>query len=403
MPETFTYKARDKSGNLVNGTLQADNEGLVLARLREMGYTPLEASKKNKGMNLEINLRPGRVKLKELAVFSRQFATMVNSGLPILRALAILADQTESKELTKVLTGVRMDVEQGSSLSGAMVKFPKAFNDLYIAMVKSGETGGVLDDVLLRLADEIEKEVHLRQKIKSAMTYPIAVVGLVLLIMSAMLLFVVPQFQSIYGELGGKLPMPTQVLLTMSVIFKKFWWVVIALAIGFMQFLKRYKKTERGRMQIDAFKLRVPVFGNLFHKSALSRFSSTLGMLLKSGVPILQALDIVVDTVNNRVISKAVVDVQNSVREGESIAKPLSKHKVFPPMVVQMLAVGEETGQVDTMLNKVAIFYDNEVEAMVDALTSLIEPILIAVIGGCVGAAVIALYMPMFNIIKLIQ
>lgn len=403
MPETYTYKARDKSGNLVNGSLEADSEGLVLQRLREMGYTPLEASKKSAGMNLEINLRPGKVKLKEVAVFSRQFATMVNSGLPILRALAILGEQTESKELKKSIVGVRMEVEHGSSLSGAMSKFPKAFNDLYIAMVKSGETGGMLDEVMLRLADEIEKEVHLRQKIKSAMTYPIAVVGLVFLIMSAMLLFVVPQFQSIYGELGGTLPLPTRLLLEMSKIFKSYWWVVLGLTIGLVQFLKRYKKTERGRSQIDAFKLRVPIFGNLFHKTALSRFSSTLGMLLKSGVPILQAMDIVVDTVNNRVISRAVVDVQASVREGESIAGPLSKHKVFPPMVVQMLAVGEETGQVDTMLNKVAIFYDNEVEAMVDALTSLIEPLLIAVIGGCVGAAVIALYMPMFDIIKQIQ
>lgn len=403
MPELYTYKARDKSGNLVNGTLEADSEGLVLQRLREMGYSPLEASKKSSGMNLEINLRPGRVKLKEVAVFSRQFATMVNSGLPILRALAILGEQTDSKELKKAIIGVRMEVEHGSSLSGGMSKWPKAFNDLYIAMVKSGETGGMLDEVLLRLADEIEKEVHLRQKIKSAMTYPIAVVGLVFLIMSAMLLFVVPQFQSIYGELGGTLPLPTRVLLGMSTIFKSYWWIVLALAIGFVQFLKRYKKTEKGRSQIDSFKLRVPIFGNLFHKTALSRFSSTLGMLLKSGVPILQAMDIVVDTVNNRVISRAVVDVQASVREGESIAKPLARHAVFPPMVVQMLSVGEETGQVDTMLNKVAIFYDNEVEAMVDALTSLIEPLLIAVIGGCVGAAVIALYMPMFDIIKQIQ
>lgn len=403
MPELYTYKARDKSGNLVNGTLEADSEGLVLQRLREMGYSPLEASKKSSGMNLEINLRPGRVKLKEVAVFSRQFATMVNSGLPILRALAILGEQTDSKELKKAIIGVRMEVEHGSSLSGGMSKWPKAFNDLYIAMVKSGETGGMLDEVLLRLADEIEKEVHLRQKIKSAMTYPIAVVGLVFLIMSAMLLFVVPQFQSIYGELGGTLPLPTRVLLGMSTIFKSYWWIVLALAIGFVQFLKRYKKTEKGRSQIDSFKLRVPIFGNLFHKTALSRFSSTLGMLLKSGVPILQAMDIVVDTVNNRVISRAVVDVQASVREGESIAKPLARHAVFPPMVVQMLSVGEETGQVDTMLNKVAIFYDNEVEAIVDALTSLIEPLLIAVIGGCVGAAVIALYMPMFDIIKQIQ
>jgi type IV pilus assembly protein PilC len=403
MPETYTYKARDKSGNMVNGSLEADSEGLVLQRLREMGYTPLEASKKSSGLNLEINLRPGRVKLKEVAVFSRQFATMVNSGLPILRALAILADQTDSKELQKAIVGVRIDVEHGSSLSGGMSKFPKAFNDLYIAMVKAGETGGMLDEVLLRLADEIENEVHLRQKIKSAMTYPVAVVGLVFLIMSAMLLFVVPQFQSIYGELGGTLPLPTRILLGMSKIFKSYWWIVLLLTVGFVQFFKRYKKTEQGRSQIDAFKLRVPIFGNLFHKTALSRFSSTLGMLLKSGVPILQAMDIVVDTVNNRVISRAVVDVQASVREGESIAKPLSRHSVFPPMVVQMLSVGEETGQVDTMLNKVAIFYNNEVEAMVDALTSLIEPLLIAVIGGCVGAAVIALYMPMFDIIKQIQ
>jgi len=382
----------------------ADSEQLVLQRLQEMGYTALETPKKqNSGMNLEINLHPGRVKLKELAIFSRQFATMVNSGLPILRALAILADQTDSKELAKVLTEVRVDVEQGSSLSQAMQKHPKAFNDLYIAMVKSGETGGVLDDVMLRLADLIEGEVHLRQKIKSAMTYPIAVVSLVILIMAAMLLFVVPQFKSIYGQLGGTLPLPTRVLLSISDGVKKYWWMLILLTVGFRQFLKRYKKTESGRARLDAIKLKVPVFGNLFHKTALSRFSSTLGMLLKSGVPILQALDIVSDTVDNKVVSKAVLDVQGSVREGESIAKPLARHAVFPPMVVQMLAVGEETGQVDTMLSKVAIFYDNEVEAMVAALTSLIEPLLIAFIGGMVGAAVIALYMPMFNIIKLIK
>jgi type IV pilus assembly protein PilC len=404
MPDTYTYKVRDRSGNLVNGTLMADSEQLVLQRLREMGYTPLETPrKKNSGMNLEINLHPGRVKLKELAIFSRQFATMVNSGLPILRALAILADQVDSKELAKVLTEVRVDVEQGASLSQAMAKHPKAFNDLYIAMVKSGETGGVLDDVMLRLADLIEGEVHLRQKIKSAMTYPIAVVSLVILIMGAMLLFVVPQFKSIYGQLGGTLPLPTRVLLSISDGVKKYWWMLILLTVGFRQFLKRYKKTESGRARIDAIMLKIPVFGNLFHKTALSRFSSTLGMLLKSGVPILQALDIVSDTVNNKVVSNAVLDVQGSVREGESIAKPLARHAVFPPMVVQMLAVGEETGQVDTMLSKVSTFYDNEVEAMVDALTSLIEPLLIAFIGGMVGAAVIALYMPMFNIIKLIK
>jgi type IV pilus assembly protein PilC len=235
------------------------------------------------------------------------------------------------------------------------------------------------------------------------MTYPVAVVGLVVLIMGAMLLFVVPQFKGIYEQLGGQLPLPTRVLLFMSDLFKKFWWMVVLLSLVARFLLRRYKATEQGRTQLDRLKLRLPVFGALFHKTALSRFSSTLAMLLSAGVPILQALDIVSDTVNNKIISKAVVDVQSSVREGESIAKPLSKHAVFPPMVVQMIAVGEETGQVDTMLLKVAQFYDQEVEASVDALTSLIEPLLIAIIGGFVGAAVIALYMPMFNIIKLIK
>jgi len=401
MPDTYAYKVRDRGGNLISGTLVADNEALVLQRLREQGLTPLQVGKQSRGMNIELTKK--KVKLKELAVFSRQFATMVNSGLPILRALAILADQTSNAELGKALSGCRMDIEQGSSLSTALAKHPKIFNDLYIAMVRSGETGGSLDDVLLRLADLIENEVRLRGKIKSAMTYPIAVVALVTLIMSAMLLFVVPQFKSIYSQLGGSLPLPTRVLLGVSDIFKKFWYIVIAAFFIGRFFFRRWKRTPAGRESVDAFKLRVPVFGALFHKTALARFAGTLAMLLRSGVPILQALDIVTDTVNNRTIAKAVEDVQASVRDGESMAKPLSKHNVFPPMVVQMMAVGEETGQVDVMLEKVAAFYNQEVEATVDALTSLIEPLLIAVIGGAVGAAVIALYMPMFNIIKLIK
>jgi type IV pilus assembly protein PilC len=401
MPETYTYKARDRGGNILAGTVTADNEGLVLQKLREQGYTPLEVGKQKKSMNIELTSK--KVKLKELAVFSRQFATMVNSGLPILRALSILSDQTENPELARVLGVIRTDVEQGASLSGAMVKHPKVFNNLFVAMVKSGETGGSLDNVLLRLADMIENEVKLRGKIKSAMTYPVAVVALVVLIMSAMLLFVVPQFQTIYSSLGGSLPLPTRVLLFASNIFKKYWYIVLIGVFVFRFFFKRWKKTPKGREAVDRMKLRVPVFGVIFQKVALSRFASTAAMLLRSGVPILQALEIVAETVNNRVVSNAIEDVQVSVREGESMAKPLAKHAVFPPMVVQMLAVGEETGQVDTMLEKVAQFYDAEVEASVDALTSLIEPLLIAVIGACVGAAVIALYMPMFNIIKLIQ
>ena len=403
MPTTYEYKVRDRAGNLVSGQLIGDSEGLVMTKLREMGMTPIEVKKAKAGLKMEINLRPGHVKMKDLAVFSRQFATMVNSGLPILRALSILGDQTENKELQKVLVQVRLDVEQGASLSGAMDKHPKAFSDLYVAMVKAGETGGVLDNVLLRLADNIEKEVELRRKVKSAMTYPVVVVMLVGLIMSAMLLFVVPQFKTIYAQLGGTLPLPTQILLTASNAVRTYWYVFGLFFFGVGFGFRRYKKTDRGRAQVDAVKLKVPVFGSLFHKTALARFSSTLGMLLRSGVPILQALDIVADTVNNKVISRAVGDVQGAVREGESMAKPLSKHGVFPPMVVQMLAVGEETGAVDTMLDKVADFYNSEVSASVDALTSLIEPLMIAIVGGAVGAAVIALYMPMFNIIKLIK
>jgi type IV pilus assembly protein PilC len=401
MAETYAYKVRDRAGKVISGTLVADNEALVLQRLREQGYTPLEVGKQKRGVNIE--LTPKKVKLKELAVFSRQFATMVNSGLPILRGLSILADQTTNPQLAKTLTLARTDVEQGASLSQALAKHPKIFNDLFIAMVRSGETGGSLDDVLLRLASVLENEVKLRGKIKSAMTYPIAVVALVILIMSAMLLFVVPQFATIYDSLGGNLPLPTRVLLAMSDAFKSYWYIVLGGVFAGRFFFKRWKKTPKGRETIDRLKLRVPVFGSLFHKTALSRFASTTAMLLHSGVPILQAFDIVVDTVNNKVVSKAIVDVQGSVREGESMHKPLMKHAVFPPMVVQMIAVGEETGQVDVMLEKVATFYDQEVEAAVDALTSLIEPLLIAVIGGCVGAAVVALYMPMFNIIKLIQ
>jgi len=404
MAGTYTYRVRDRQGKLVTGSLQADNERLVISRLQEMGYVPVSVAEKKESLSAkEFSFRPNYVPLKDLAVFSRQFATMVNSGLPILKALAILADQTECKPLAKVITEVRMDVERGSSLSQAMGKHPKVFQNLYIAMIRAGETGGVLDSVLLRLADNMEREVELRQRVKSAMTYPVVVLAMVSLILVAMLLFIVPQFEGIYAQLNGKLPMPTRVLLFVSTVFRKFWWMWALATAAFIFAFKKYKQTPAGRARLDAIKLKVPVFGGLFHKQALSRFSSTLSILLKSGVPILQSLDIVTETVDNAVISRAVSDVQGSVKEGESIARPLGKHAVFPPMVVQMLAVGEETGAVDTMLEKVAQFYDNEVTATVDALTSLIEPLMIAIIGGCVGLAVIALYLPMFNVINLIK
>jgi len=405
MPTTYAYRVRDRQGKLLGGTLEADNEQAVVAKLRQLGYAPVSIeAEKSAGMKTELRLPgSGRVKLKDLAVFSRQFATMINSGLSLLRALTILGEQTTNKRLAQIITLVRAEVEKGISLSAAMAKHPKAFNRLYVSMVRAGEVGGFLDQVLVKVAETFEKEVALRGKIKSAMTYPVVVFAMVLMIVSAMLLFIVPTFESLYESLGGTLPLPTRVLMGASNALRRFFFLVI-IAVGLLVFgLRRWKATTRGRYALDKFKLKVKVFGPLFHKSALSRFSRTLSTLIRSGVPILQALEIVGETVNNAVISRAVRDVQDAVREGESLATPLSKHATFPPMVVQMMAVGEETGALEVMLAKVADFYDQEVEAAVASLTSLIEPILIAVMGAAVGGMVVALYMPLFNIINLVK
>ncbi|MGH2785273.1 MAG: type II secretion system F family protein [Actinomycetota bacterium] len=405
MATTFAYKVRDRAGKLVSGTLEAETQAAVSAKLRQMGFAPIviEEHKATLGKT-EIKLPwGGKVKPKDIAVFSRQFATMINSGLSLLRALNILAEQTENAMLARTIADVRTDVEKGLSLSAALAKHPKVFKRLYVAMIRAGEIGGVLDSVLLRLAENLEKDVALRQKIKSAMTYPTVVFCLVILIMTGMLIFVVPTFKNLYRDLGGSLPLPTRLLITVSDRAKQFWYLVAALMVGTWVGLRRWINTEHGRGKWDAIKLRAPVFGQLVHKTALSRFSRTLSVLMRSGVPILQSLDIVRETVNNEVISKAVGDVSVSVKEGESIARPLARHDVFPPMVVQMIAVGEETGALDTMLAKIADFYDQEVEATVEALTSLIEPVLIAVMGMVVGGMVVALYMPMFNIINLIK
>ena len=405
MATTFAYKVRDRGGKLVSGTLEADSQAAVSTKLRQMGFAPILIEEHKTSMaKMEIKLPwGGKVKQKDLAVFSRQFATMINSGLSLLRALNILSEQTENPNFARVIAEVRGDVEKGMSLSQAVAKHPKVFKRLYVAMIRAGEIGGVLDSVLLRLAENLEKDLTLRQKIKSAMTYPAVVFCLVILIMIGMLIFVVPTFKNLYRDLGGDLPLPTRVLVALSDKAKQFWYVVAALMIGSFVGLRRWVNTEKGRGRWDALKLRAPIFGQLVHKSALSRFSRTLSVLMRSGVPILQSLEIVQETVNNVVVSNAVRDVAASVKEGESIAKPLERHGTFPPMVVQMIAVGEETGALDTMLAKIADFYDQEVEATVEALTSLIEPVLIAVMGVVVGGMVVALYMPMFNIINLIE
>jgi type IV pilus assembly protein PilC len=403
---TFTYRVRDKAGRTVEGELEADNATLVAGKLRSMGYTPISIEKRgSQGVFTEVKI-PGltdRVKLKDVAVFSRQFATMINSGLALLRALAILAEQTENKELARIIGEVRIDVEKGSSLSAALSRHPKAFSRLYVSMVRSGEAGGTLDSVLLRLADTIEKQVELRRKIKSAMTYPIVVFVLVIMIATAMLVFIVPTFKNMYKDLGGTLPAATRFLIAVSDAARTmFPFIIVGLILGAWGF-RRWIKSDSGRARWDTVKLRFPVFGPLVRKTALSRFSRTLAALTRSGVPILESLDIVSITSGNHVVSVAIEDVQRAVKGGDSLARPLENHEVFPPMVVQMMAVGEETGALDEMLDKIADFYDQEISATVDALTSLIEPLLIIMMGIIVGGMIIALYLPMFNIIKLIK
>jgi type IV pilus assembly protein PilC len=406
MATTFAYKVRDQSGKLVEGQLEADDATLVVGKLRQMGYTPIavEAKHDNKfSADIKIPGLSNRVKLKDVAVFSRQFATMINSGLSMIRSLSILADQTENAELARVVGEVRLDVEKGVSLSSAISRHPKVFNRLYIAMVRSGEIGGVLDAVLMRLADTIEKQVELRRKVRSAMTYPIVALSICILIATAMLLFIVPQFKAIYTDLGGQLPLPTRILISASNILKAWFPVVLVLGgVGFYAF-RRWTKTENGKMIWDRFKLRVPVFGILTRKTALARFSRTLAALTRSGVGILEALDIVAETAGNEVVSLALRETQGAVKRGDTLARPLEQHEVFPPMVTQMISVGEETGALDEMLDKIADFYDSEVTATVDALTSLIEPLMIVVMGTIVGGMIISLYLPMFNIIKLIK
>jgi type IV pilus assembly protein PilC len=405
MPTSYAYKVRDREGKMAAGSMEAESEEAVVSRLRQLGYAPVSIEvEKGAGLKTEVRLPgTGRVKLKDLAVFSRQFATMINSGLSLLRALTILGEQTSNRTLREVLVQVRAEVEKGTSLSAALAKHPKIFNRLYVSMVRAGEIGGFLDQVLVKVAETFEKEVALRGKIRSAMTYPVVVFVMVIGIVAAMLIFIVPTFADLYASLGGTLPLPTRMLMSASQLLRRFFLLVLVAVVGLVFAFRRWKASQKGRYQWDKFKLKVKVFGPLFHKTALSRFSRTLATLIRSGVPILQALEIVAETVNNAVISRAVRDVQDSVREGESLATPLSKHATFPAMVVQMMAVGEETGALDTMLTKVADFYDQEVEAAVASLTSMIEPILIAVMGAAVGGMVIALYLPLFNIINLVQ
>ena len=408
MALTFEYKVRDRSGSLVEGQLEGDSMALVVRRLREMGYMPISVTpKSNLNMKTEIKI-PGfsdRVKLKEVAVVTRQLSTMVDSGLSVVRSLGILAGQVDNPEFSRVLNAVRLDVEHGSSLSAACAKHPKVFSELFCTLVQAGEVGGNLDQVLGKLANTIENQANLNRTIRSAMTYPAVVLSVMVLIFTAIIIFIVPVFQNLFSSLGGKLPVPTQMLIDLSNIVASPWiLLIIGVVVGAIILFRRWINTEKGRLAWDRFKLRPPVFGPLFHKVALARVTSTLSSLITSGVPILESLDICADTAGNRTVGDVLRLAKDGVREGRPLADPLREHEdIIPALMVQMIEVGEQTGALDAMLEKVAEFFDLEVESTVDYLTALLEPLLTLVMGVGVGIMVISLYLPMFSYIKLIH
>jgi len=405
MPQNdYLVKARSRSGRLVSSKMRALSEADALTRVRQQGLTPIAVEPVNSGLKREITFGKGRVKTKDLAIFSRQFATMLSSGLPILRCLAILSEQTQSARLRDLLIEVRDEVEKGDSLSEAFNRH-KEFPALLVSMVRAGEVGGFLDSTMVQIADSLEADVRLRGKIKGALTYPIAVGIIAVLIVTGMLIFVVPVFSELFASFGGELPLPTQLLVNMSNLVKNplFFVPTLVVVLTFTFWYRANKDSLPVRQVVDPMKFRLPVFGKLLQKVALARFTRNFSTLMHAGVPILGALDIVGETAGNIVISRAVVSVKESVRQGTGIAKPLSEHAVFPNMVVQMIAVGEDTGALDDMLRKIADFYDQEVEATTEQLMALIEPIMIMVLGGIVGGMIVAMYLPIFKIFELIN
>ena len=374
----------------------------VLAHLRKQRIIVMFVREKKKSVSLKLKMGVSGVSIKDLAIFTRQFATMINAGLPLVQCLDILSQQTENTVLRGVIASVMNDVESGSTLAEGLRRHPKVFDKLFSNMVQAGEAGGVLDDILLRLASYIEKAEALRRKVKSAMTYPLVVFTVAISATVFMLMFIIPTFAKIFLEFGGELPLPTKIVMGASNFLREAWYILVAAIIGLVFLYRRYVGTESGRRNIDRLMLHIPILGDVLRKGAIARFTRTLGTLISSGVPILDGLQITAQTSGNKVIEEAIMATRGSIREGETIAAPLKESKVFPPMVVQMIGIGEETGALDEMLNKIAAFYDDEVNTAVDTLTSVIEPVMIVVMGLMVGGMVVAMYMPMFKLVSVV-
>jgi type IV pilus assembly protein PilC len=388
----YVWKGKNRLGEVQEGIIVSDSKDQASATLKRNGIQVLMVKPQTtatKGF--------GKVKSKDLAIFTRQFSVMIDAGLPLVQCLEILGAQQQDKGFQRIIDAVRSDVEQGATLQAAMAKHPKAFNDLYVNMVGAGEAGGILDVILQRLSIYIEKAVKLTSKVKGAMTYPIVVVTLAITVVVIIMLKVIPVFSSMYEGMGASLPFPTIVCMNISKILINYFYLVAIFVVLVVVGLRQYYKTIGGRLQMDSLFLKIPVLGDILRKTAVARFCRTLGTLTSSGVPILEGMDITARTSGNMVIQNAILKAKSAVEQGRNIATPLAETKVFPPMVVQMVGVGEATGALDAMLNKVADFYEDEVDNAVSALTALMEPLIIAVLGGVIGFIVIAMYMPIFG------
>jgi type IV pilus assembly protein PilC len=399
MPK-FSWEGKTRTGVMQKGDMEAASEAAVTALLRRQGIQPARIKERGKGLDIEIKL-PGfkpKITTKDLVVFTRQFATMIDAGLPLVQCLDILGRQQDNKTFKQILVQVKESVESGSTFAEALKKHPKAFDDLYVNLVAAGEVGGILDTILNRLAAYIEKALKLKKKVKSAMTYPTTIIGIAFVVIAVILIFVIPAFEKMFADFGGSLPAATQVVINLSNFIQKYILLIIGAVMLFIYAFKRVYRTTKGREAIDDFALKLPVMGILIRKVAVAKFTRTLGTMISSGVPILDGLDIVAKTAGNKTVEKAIYRVKQSITEGKTIAEPLEKSGVFPPMVCQMIAVGEQSGALDTMLNKIADFYDDEVDDAVGNLTAMMEPLLMLFLGTTVGGLVIAMYLPIFKL-----
>ncbi|MGQ9693187.1 MAG: type II secretion system F family protein [Thermodesulfobacteriota bacterium] len=401
--EVYVWEGRSRKGTIERGEIEAANEAAVRSILRRQQIQAIKIQVKPKDIFKAITLfKRRRVKEKDIVIFTRQFATMIDAGLPLVQCLEILASQQPNATFKEVLLKVKGDVEAGSTFAEALRKHPNIFNDLFCNLVAAGEAGGILDTILNRLANYIEKSMNLKKKVKGAMVYPATVLAIALIVAAGMLIFVIPVFQKMFADMGGTLPAFTQLVINLSELLRRYFVVLIAALVLFVFLFRRYYRTESGREAVDNALLKIPVFGELIRKVAIAKFTRTLSTMLSSGVPILESLDIVAKTAGNKIIEKAILKTKLSIGEGKTIAEPLAASNIFPPMVVQMISVGESTGALDSMLSKVADFYDDEVDAAVAALTSLLEPLLMVFLGGTIGGLVIAMYLPIFQMASIL-